>query len=298
MEQSWPIPVHIIRKEHVDLESEVLSSLGASVMVGKHLQSKPLTFGVMAMLEVMDNAFLKLLFTKDETIEPKSEDLHAIFYLNHERKNALEDVRAWFRGDKQPLEKKINDFAKEYKIVDGYTKYIIDMVMRAHLGFRMIPNQGGESSAMIYGTESQAYISYVCSEKLNISNDDVIWNTPLTLIGHIIAIKAAENGVKNVERPHDVEQLNEFKEICRQCDEDKELYPWQREEPFKRGIFKWQHEDVLDKWIAAAKEYIKKNGQQYNADDKEIRRVKSVYRTIRSQYLKELKENLKGSRNG
>jgi hypothetical protein len=179
----------------------------------------------MAMLEIMDNSLLKMLFSQDESIEPESKDLHAVFYLNHHRHEALEDVREWFRGIKEPLEKKIKRFGKKHKIVDGYSRYVIDMIERAHSGFRMIPSQGGGGCAMLYGTEAQTYIAYVCASALNINHHEVIWETPLTLIGHTLALKAAENGVKNVERPDDVEQLNAFKAICEECDDNHELYP-------------------------------------------------------------------------
>jgi hypothetical protein len=278
-EQSWPVPTHLVRKEKIDLENEVLSSLGASVSIGvKDLLAKPLSFGVMAMLEVMDNSLLKLIFTGDETLDPQLDDLYAVFYINHHRRDCLEDVRQWFRGDKAELDKKIVEFGKSMKIMDHHANYVMDMLSRAHLGFKMIPSNGGGSTDMLYGTEAQANICYSCSANLGIDHMRVVWDTPLTLIGHMVAIKAAENGVKGVERPDDVTHLEEFKQICIECDEKHELYPWQKERPFWRGIFQWQHEDVVPKWIEAANEYILVNGPEPNKDKDEIKRVREMYK--------------------
>jgi hypothetical protein len=225
-EQPWPIPAHLIKKEKVDLENEALSALGASVAVGSTLISQPLCLGVMSMLEIMDNALIKMLFTGDVELDPQSHDLHTVFYLNHHRKDALEDVREWFRGkpyseNNSSLDKKISAFAKQFKLKDTDLTYVQEMLHRSSLGFKMIPGKGG--SEMIYGAETIAGMSYQCSQKLNISADAVIWETPLTLIGHIVALSAIENGTKNVERPHDLEHLNWFKETCAQCDADESM---------------------------------------------------------------------------
>jgi hypothetical protein len=287
-EQSWPIPVHLVRKEKIDLESETLSTLGASVSVGFKLLAKPLSFGVMSLLEIMDNKLLKMLFTGDESIEPETEDLWTVYYVNHHRSDCLEDVRRWFRGDKDPLEKKIAKFGKKRKILDHHFNYVIEMLERAHLGFKMIPQGKGGGGDMLYGAEAQANICYCCCNHLGIDHKKAVWETPLSLIGHTVALKASENGVKGVERPDDVKHLEEFKRICMECDERHELYPWQKERPFWRGIFQWQHEDVVKKWIDAANEYIEKNGPEPNKDKAEIQRVREMYKSLRKQYKKEL----------
>jgi hypothetical protein len=295
MKQPWPIPEHLIKREKVDYENEALSALGGSVAVGSKLLSKPISIGVMSMLEVMDNKLIKKIFTGSDDIEPESDDLHAVFYLNHYRKDALEDVREWFRGNQKPLEKKISEFAKNNKIHDAHSKYVIDMIMRSNLGFKMIPGKGG-GSEMIYGAEAIAGIAFVCSEKLGIDHEKVTWDTPITLIGHVIAMNAIKNGVKNVERPYDLEQMKCFEKTSEECDENEDLYPWQKDNPFKIGMFMWQTKTVLKKWIAAANEYIAQNGETPKKDKTEIARVKGMHPDIRSKYLKELKISQKSQK--
>jgi hypothetical protein len=320
MKQPWPIPAHLIKKEKVDYENEALSALGASVQIGhdslsrsimlwivvfikrlflrvfktffvvrgrKKLLSKPLSLGVMTLLEVMDNALLKMMFTDDKTIEPCSRDLCAVFYLNNHRQNALEDVRQWFRGDKDSLNKKIDAFGKEYAINDNYVQYVIDMLSRSSLGFKMIPGKG-EGSEMIYGAETIAGFSFICSSKMGIDYSSLIWEIPLTLIGHCSAISAIKNGTKNVERPHDLKHLKWFEETCEKCDEDGELYPFQKDNPFGVGLFKWQSKEASDKWVIAAQEWIKQNEPDPKKDQKEINRVVALHKALRASYLKEL----------
>jgi hypothetical protein len=66
--------------------------------------------------------------------------------------------------------------------------------------------------------------------------------------------------------------------------------PWQKENPFKIGIFKWQSESVMKLWTAAALEYIEKNGEEPKKDRTEMTRVKGMYKDIRVNYLKQLKQ--------
>lgn len=287
-EQPWPIPAHLIKKEKVDLENEALSALGASVAVGKTLLSAPLCLGVMTMLETIDNPVIRMMFTGEFDIEPQSHDLHMVFYLNHHRQDALEDARQYYRGNEKPLDKKVQEFAKKHKISDQHISYLEQMLSRSVLGFKMIPGSGG--SQMIYGAESIATMSYICSTKLGVSHNDIVWNTPLTLIGHIVALSQVENGVKNVERPHDLEHLNWFKTTCIECDENEDIYPWQKDDPFKIGIFKWQSEKVLTKWVEAANKYISRHGDQPKRNKDEIKRVRAIYKELRTRYLKQLKK--------
>ena len=290
-EQPWGVPAHLIKKEFIDFENEALSMLGASVAVGRKLLSKPISLGVMSLVEIMDNSLIKLMFTVDKNAEPERSDLDAFFYINHHRKNALEDVRAWYRGDKEPLNKKIKEFGKEFAIKDNDVVYVVEMIKRANLGFKMIPNSNSQSTPMVYGAEALAGVSYSCCAKLGITYDELIWDTPITFVGHIIALNAIENGTKNVERPHDVEHLKELKKICAECDENEELYPWQKDKPFKIGIFKWQTENALKKWSDAANEYMTKNSKDTKATANEIKRVKSMHKSLHAEYLKELAKN-------
>ena len=105
-----------------------------------------------------------------------------------------------------------------------------ELIETAFTGFDMLP-RGGGASGFIYGADSIAGMAFTCCEKLHKTYDDVAWNVPLTLIGHISAVNAISNGVNGVARRKDDDHLKALFIKCKEWDKQNKLYPWQWLEP-------------------------------------------------------------------
>jgi hypothetical protein len=216
------IPDRFIREKEIDFESEILSCYGVGIEThGIYLP--PLTLGVMSMLELLDNKVLK---GEESTIF----DYAVIFYLIKKKQKALPLVAKYVRGFKRPLELRVRLFMIFNKISILSMPRIKELIDTAFTGFDMLP-RGGSASSFVYGADTIAGITFTCCDKLNKSSDEVVWNTPLTLIGHITAVNAQSNGIKGVARRKDDDHLKYLFTKCKEWDEQKKLYPWQWLEP-------------------------------------------------------------------
>ncbi len=186
------VPDRFIRDKEVDYSGEILSALGCGLMT-KEKRLKPISLGVMSLLEILDNKCMK--GDKDATWF----DFGCIFYINDMRQKAVEDVADYSRGLKTPLEDKVGQYIKKEKISILSMPIVEKAIEQAFTGFDMLPKTGGES-AFLFGADSIANIAYTCCSKLNATTEDVIWDTPLTLIGHVIAVEAISYGVKGIGR--------------------------------------------------------------------------------------------------
>ncbi len=217
------VPDRFIREKEIDLEGEVLSSLGCGLVTnGKRL--RPFSLGVMSLLEVLDNKCLK----GDDSATWF--DYGCIFYINSKRQKAIEDVANYSRGLTDPLEKKVKRFIFWNRISLLSMSAVDKTIEQAFTGFDMLPKTGG-SGAFLFGADSIANIAYTCCDKLNATKDEIIWETPLTLIGHTVAVEAIANGVKGLARRKDIDHLKSIFKKCKEWNNQDKLYPWQWLEP-------------------------------------------------------------------
>ncbi len=218
------VPDRFIREKEVDYSSELLSALGCGLVTNEK-RLKPLSLGVMSLLEILDNKCLK--GDKNATWF----DFGSIFYINDKRQEAVEAVADYSRGLTSPLEKAVASYIKKENITILSMPVIDKEIAQAFTGFDMLPKTGDSSGAFLFGADSVASIVYTCCSKLNATKEEVIWETPLTLIGHIVAVNAISNGVKGIGRRKDVEHLKSIFAKCKKWDEEEKLYPWQWLEP-------------------------------------------------------------------
>ena len=216
------IPDRFIREKVIDYESEILSCYGVGIEThGIYLP--PLTLGITSMLELLDN---KLLKSEDATVF----DYGIIFYLIKKKQKALKYVAKYVRGHKTPLEWRVRLFMLLNKISLLSMPRIKEMIETAFTGFDMLP-RGGSGGLFIYGADTIAGLAFTCCEKLNKTHEDIMWNTPLTLIGHMSAVNAASNGAKGIGRRKCELHLKALFAKCKEWDEQNKLYPWQWLEP-------------------------------------------------------------------
>ena len=118
---------------------------------------------------------------------------------------------------------------------------IKDLIDNAFSGFDMMPRSGGSTGLFIYGAETIASNAFVCCDKLNKSFDEVMWETPLTLVGHINAINAMSLGVNGVGRRKDEDHLKYLFKRCKEWDKQDKMYPWQWLEPDTYPLASYQN---------------------------------------------------------
>lgn len=216
------IPERFIREKKINFEDEILSCYGMGIKT-HGFDFPPLTLGVMSMLELLDN---KLFKGEDATVF----DFFVIFYIAKKKKKSVKLVAQYVRGYKKPLERAVKLFAVINRLSILSMPRIKELIESAFYGFDMLP-KGGGSSAFIYGAETISNLSYVCCEKLNKTYEEILWDTPLTLIGHIVASNAIINGAKGVGRRKDEDHIKKIFAKCKEWDEQEKLYPWQWLEP-------------------------------------------------------------------
>ena len=216
------IPDRFIRDKEVDYESEILSCYGVGIET-HGLYLPPLTIGVMSMLELLDNKVLK---GEESTVF----DYAVIFYLIKKKQKALPLVAKYIRGYKKPLELRVRLFMIVNKISLLSMPRLKELLETAFTGFDMLP-RGGGSSGYLYGSDTIANMLFTCCDKLNKSDSEVMWEVPLTLIGHITAVNAINNGLKGVARRKDDEHLKKLFTKCKEWDAQNKLHPWQWLEP-------------------------------------------------------------------
>ncbi len=216
------IPDRFIRDKEIDFEREILSCYGVGIEThGVYLP--PLTLGVMSMLELLDNKILK---GEEATIF----DFAVIFYLAKKKRKALSLVAKYAQGETSPLERRVKWFMITNRPSILSMPRLRELIETAFTGFDMLP-RGGCSSSFIYGAEAIAGMAFTCCDKLNKDYDEVMWDVPLTLIGHVTAISAINNGIKGIARRKDDEHLKFLFAKCKEWDAENKLYPWQWLEP-------------------------------------------------------------------
>lgn len=216
------IPDRFIRNKVIDFESEILSCYGVGIEThGIYLP--PLTLGIMSMLELLDN---KLIKGEEATVF----DYGIIFYSIKKKQKALKHVAKYVRGHRAPLELRVRLFMALNRINILSMPRIKEMLETAFTGFDMLP-RGGSAGLFVYGADTVAGLAFTCCDKLKKSYEEIMWNTPLTLIGHVSALNAASNGAKGIGRRKCEDHIKALFKKCKEWDKQDKLYPWQWLEP-------------------------------------------------------------------
>lgn len=217
------VPERFIREKAIDLEGEAIASLGCGVLAGKN-RIKPLSIGVLSLLELLDNKLIK-------GEEATWFDYGVIYYLNDLRQEAVEDVADYTRGFREGLERKVERYIKKKKIRIQYMSKIKDTIDQAFTGFDMLPQTGSGGGAFLFGADALAGMAVSACKNLGQTYKEIFWDVPLSLIGHVVAINAVQNGAKGIGRRKDTQHLLSIFKKCKQWDSEKKMYPWQWLEP-------------------------------------------------------------------
>ena len=97
---------------------------------------------------------------------------------------------------------------------------------------------------------------------LGVSFEDILWRTPLCVVGHAVAQHDASVGVKGIERPPDTAVLDRMMEEAEARERRGELHPWQPLDPINYPLTPTQAEanpDLIGQWQDIVEAWHKKH---------------------------------------
>jgi len=294
------VPARFIKNKKIDFDSEIFSCLNLPFTVAGYdgglfyrifknckplpLEIQPPSIGVFSLLEVIDSLFIKDFSNSDAM------DFCRALYISYYRKDAALEVKEWVQsGGKSRFKAddvktwlfwdfKIAKFAEKIHAERLTLKDLIAfrnfLTVDTFSGYEMIPNMGGGAwMPYLFGAETIAGVAMV-SEKLNIRYDDVIWDVPLCLIGHIAACETRRNGVKGVTRPKDEDDIRLQLKLANEREAKGELHPWQISRPDIYPLTAKQEKarpEIKKEYADAFKSFLKEKEKPVDLiSDKEI----------------------------
>lgn len=180
------------------------------------------------MLEMIDSQFYL------NPLKCSVHDYALAVFLLHSGQSSFQDVYQYANGVKDPLNQKATQFLEQFhsELISHFDLVTTWIRIAPWTGFEMIPSKGGRNhKIMIYDAEWLASIVQNYSESTSVSPVFALWYTPLARIGHIIAQRAASNGVK-IRRPEDPEEVMKQIRLAEERDKAGILHPWQIQDPF------------------------------------------------------------------
>lgn len=224
------VPTACVKDKPVNYEGEILAMLGEGVRVGGY-HFRPPSLGVWALWEILDSPIIHS--SEDATMG----DYLRLLWVNAVRRDAVPVISEWVAVEKP----KVGTFCVLDDIVEEWAKvYLVDEVLGedvrneiisqlplCYTGYETMPSTGGSAGMWLFAGEA---FGAICSES-PAQCDTLIWDTPMTLHGHMTAHRAACNGVKGVGRPKDEEDIKEQLKLANEREMKGKLHPWQIEDP-------------------------------------------------------------------
>lgn len=252
--QSVSVPPHWIKDAEVDWPGEIFAASGLPLQLSDEVSVPPATFGVWTLLELLDNDFVHptkaptdwgacvalAVSVLGRTAAPLVRD--AIAAGVHENPPELADlpeniddltaaaVRICAAADIKP-ENALNKLNKLY-----------DHLHLGFSGFNMIPSTGG-SGAYLFGLDSFAGIVATTGSMIGATAAQLMWETPLVLLGHLVAAEQKRSGAKGIKRPKDPQDVKLQLALAKDRAKRGVLHPWQEAEPHIYGELGHETED-------------------------------------------------------
>jgi hypothetical protein len=223
------VPSSYIRDAKVDWSLEFLSSAGGQLTMGSAVLPAA-SFGVWAMLELIDCDFLH------PTKEPTGDGAMVAAYLAAMGRDALPIVQAEIDAtDNNPLTDAAFAWGAENNIQADDFMALRDWLNIALCGFGMIP-AGSDSSEQVFGIDSFGAIISAVGGDLGASYDAIMWDIPLSMIGHAIAQKSKQSGAKGIARPKDMQHVKDQLAETKRRHDAGLLHEWQEKEPMRYDL--------------------------------------------------------------
>lgn len=229
---SIKVPVSYVPRAHVDFDAEARQILSQDFVLPDGFRVPALTAGRLVALELVSSPFFLHPFDCDAL------DAAAALVLLTCDRPLVEDFTAPYRagadpGASSPLYSaaaswlRVHDMAM-LEVYPALVEWILDVPF---YGLAMLP--GGASCPREFWFDGTFIGSIVAAAAKILATpvDDVLWRTPLCLVGHAIAQHASACGVKGVERPPDKAALDRLMHEAAARERRGELHPWQFENP-------------------------------------------------------------------
>jgi hypothetical protein len=235
------IPPAYCKDKAVDYDREIFSILGNGYRSGCFHFAPP-SLGVWSLWEIIDSPLIKDYSTASVG------DFFRLCYINHARREAVALVSQWVDDGKPGLPDghgigawrsacSLDRAAIKYSrtiprdvMTDAGQAQIIKQIDLCGSGYDMFPSNG-EAPSRHYLFAGEAYGS-ICYHDI-VNHDRLIWDVPMSLVGHVAAHSAIVNGAKGICRPKDKQDiLLQFK-MANERENRGELHPWQIERPLE-----------------------------------------------------------------
>jgi hypothetical protein len=240
-------------------QEEIFACCNIGLKIGEAV-IKPPSLGVFSLLEAMGNKFL-IDFYETTTMEK----FHALYYNEFRAEAAFlcrdnyyspgeyvpydpKDKSTHTELDRQTI--KYIDYLIEEKGVDLESvevwEKIYNMFVTSANGFEMLPNTGG-STRWLYGAETFGSIVAGVGQYLNKSFDELIWETPVALIGFSYVGMAKASDAKGVSRPKDPEDARRIRILSYLRERNGMLHPWQIDHPlyYSLSVYQEKHKSAV-----------------------------------------------------
>jgi hypothetical protein len=271
------VPGDFIKQEEYHGDAEIFACLNVPMIIGDY-EVRPPSLGVWSLLETFACPFVNQFGTGIDMIH-----CYRALYINEFREDCALDVYRWREQNAEDNfiiddEETWTDFdVKVLTFVESITAAGFDISeptnwwkirMYFNLSFNghsMIPPAGG-GGKFIFGAESMASVISGVGRNINVPAKELLWNTPLILIGHIMAAEARNGGVKGVCRPKDKQDIRKQLILATAREYRGELHPWQIMEPLKRCLTPIQktNEKLVKEFEILRAETAKKAGKLKN----------------------------------
>ena len=242
------VPGHYIKQAAVDWQLEFLASAGGSLRIGSAVLPAA-SFGVWAMLELIDCDFIH------PNKEATAGGAIVAAYLAGAGREAMPLVDQHLSDGLEGIALDLEEFNPNDSLGIAAVAWVTDndiqpddfIRLREWLnvgfaGFSMIP--GGEGGGVqIFGMDSFGAILSAIGGDLGGDYNALLWDTPLTLIGHAVAQKSKQNGAKGVARPKDAEHMRQQMIETKRREKEGLLYEWQEQEPLRYDLDGHENED-------------------------------------------------------
>jgi len=258
------VPADYIKDKDVDMDLETFACLDGSVVVDGFSMRAP-SLGVFAVLESFDCKAI------GNPAEAGIEDWMRVFYVNHFREACVQDVQKWIADkgseyvrdalpenevDWHPFDKKVAEWAMSdcffSMLTDQDAKGVADRMQKAFksisawfdvcfTGFDMLPS-GTAGGTHMFGAEAIGSIIAGVGGILNVSYKQILWDTPITVVGHAVAAQAKSNGAEGVSRPKCPEDIKNQLKLAKETIHSGKLLPWQIDLPLQHNLHEFQQE--------------------------------------------------------
>ena len=245
------VPAWYIMEAPIDWDGEIFAASGITLSWGEYHISPP-TLGTFSLLEVVDSLLFKD-FSKCEVW-----DIMLAAYISLHGKKCAYDLQQWIRErnkNKTPNYENVSNWHSfERRVIECFSNDINIVTLEratelrawldaAFVGYAMLPNNGSGQEGYIFGLDTLGSTIAAVGPELGVSWEELIWNTPMALIGFVIAGKSKINGAKGIARPKDPTDIRIQLDACKERDLTGELHPWQELRPADYPLSKVQQDN-------------------------------------------------------